>query len=187
MRPITNLFMALLAAFIVTACSKEQSAETKPLEPASTTVSATASAAVGAAMQAGEAVKQKVEETAAAAKTEVKKSVEVVKEQTATATEHVKAVVTETAGKVKEKAAAAVKPAASVAKTPKVVTYPASMGTVTFDHGSHAARLACSKCHSTEPPATIVIDKEVAHALCRACHKAEGGKAPTVCAGCHVK
>ena len=138
-------------------------------------------------MQAGEAVKQKTEETAAAVKTEVKKSVEVVKEKTAAATEQAKAVVTETAGKVKEKAAAAVKPEAGIAKMPKVVTYAASMGTVTFDHGSHAGRLACSKCHSTEPPATIVIDKEVAHALCRSCHKAEGGKAPTVCAGCHVK
>ncbi len=187
MRSITNLFIALVAAFILSACSREQSAETKPVEPVPTTVSAAASVAVAVAMPATEAVKQKVEETPAAVKTEVKKSVGVVKEQTAAATEQAKAAVTATAGNVKETAAAAVKPEASGAKMPTVVTYTASMGTVTFDHGSHAGRLACSKCHSTEPPATIVIDKEVAHALCRNCHKAEGGKAPTVCAGCHVK
>lgn len=191
MRPITTLFMALLATVILTACTKEQPAAPKPAEPAP----ATAPPAVEAAKQATEEIKQKVEETAAAAKTEAKKSVEAVKEQAAAVTEQAKAAVAETAGKVKQESEAAatavppavVKPAVTAAKAPKVVSYAASMGKVTFDHAAHAGRLACSKCHQTEPPANIVINKEIAHALCKGCHQTSGGKAPTACSGCHVK
>ena len=72
-------------------------------------------------------------------------------------------------------------------KAPEVVIYPASMGQVTFSHGTHAARSACGKCHTTDPPQKIAIDKESAHALCKGCHQVSGGNAPTACTGCHKK
>lgn len=187
MRPITTLFMALLATLIMTACTQEQPPAPKPAEPAPTATIP----AVEAAKQVAEEVKQKVEETAVAAKTEAEKSVEVVKEQAAAVTEQAKTAVTETADKVKQETAAAVtavaKPVAAAAKAPKVVSYETSMGKVTFDHAGHADKLACSKCHPTEPAMTIVINKEVGHTLCKGCHQSSGGNAPTACAGCHVK
>ena len=132
-----------------------------------------------------------VEETAAAAKTEAGKSVEAVKEQAATATEQAKTATTETADKVKQEAAeavaAAAKPAAAGAKAPKMVSYETSMGKITFNHAAHAEKMACSKCHPTEPAVTIAINKEVGHTLCKGCHQSSGGSAPTACAGCHVK
>lgn len=191
MRPITTLFMALLTTLIITACTQEQPAAPKPADPTPAAVPA----AVEAAKQVAEEVKQKVEETAAAATTEAEKSVEAVKEQAAAVTEQAKAAVTETADKVKQEAAAAVtataavvaKPAATAAKGPKVVSYETSMGKVTFDHAAHADKLACSKCHPTEPAVTIAMTKEIGHTLCKGCHQTSGGNAPTACAGCHVK
>ncbi|MHB1399437.1 MAG: cytochrome c3 family protein [Trichloromonadaceae bacterium] len=170
MRPITTLFMALLATFIMTACSQE-----KPpaQEPAQTAPVATIPA-IDAAQQAAEEAKQRVEETAAAARTEAEKSVAEVKEQAAE--------VKVQAAEVKVQAAAA-----AAAKGPKVVNYEGSMGKVTFDHAGHAENMACSKCHPTEPAVTIVMNKEVGHTLCKDCHQSSGGNAPTSCAGCHVK
>jgi hypothetical protein len=62
------------------------------------------------------------------------------------------------------------------------------MGKVTFNHAEHSGRLDCSRCHPTEPPQKIAIDKEVAHnQLCKVCHTELGGNAPTACTGCHKK
>jgi len=69
---------------------------------------------------------------------------------------------------------------------PTQITYPASMGDVTFDHAAHAGRLDCSDCHTTDPPQKIAIDKDVAHDMCKGCHqKREAG--PTKCPDCHKK
>lgn len=204
MRPITTLFMALLATFIMTACSQEKPPAQEPAQ----TAPVANIPAIDAAQQAAEEAKQRVEETAAVAKTEAEKSVEavkehaaavteqaaavteqaaVVKEQAAAVTEQTKAAVTETATKVKQEAAAVVAAVAPAAKGPKVVSYEGSMGKVTFDHAGHADKMACSKCHPTEPAVTIVMNKEVGHTLCKDCHQSSGGNAPTACAGCHVK
>lgn len=210
MRPITTLFMALLATFIMTACSQEKPPAQEPAQ----TAPVANIPAIDAAQQAAEEAKQRVEETAAVAKTEAEKSVEAVKEhaaavteqaavvkeqaaevkeqaaavkeQAAAVTEQTKAAATETAAKVKQEAAAAAA-VASASKGPKVVGYEGSMGKVTFDHAGHAENMACSKCHPTDPAVTIVMNKEVGHTLCKDCHQSSGGNAPTSCAGCHVK
>ncbi len=191
MRPITTFFMALLATFIMTACSKEQPPAQEPAKPAP----AATIPAVESAKQVAAEANQKVEDTAAAAKTEAEKSAEIAKEQAAAVTEQTKAAATETVDQVKQESAAAVttvapaavKPAAAAAKAPKVVSYEASNGNVTFDHAAHADKMACSKCHPTDPAVAIVINKDIAHTLCKGCHQTSGGNAPTACAGCHVK
>ena len=67
------------------------------------------------------------------------------------------------------------------------VVYPAKNGAVTFNHKAHQERLKdCKLCHGAAAPAKIVIDKDKAHALCKACH-AEKGAGPTKCGECHKK
>ena len=65
------------------------------------------------------------------------------------------------------------------------VTYENSKGTVTFNHKAHSEKMDCAKCHEGTP-AKIAVDKNAAHgAVCKDCHKAEGG--PTKCNDCHKK
>lgn len=65
------------------------------------------------------------------------------------------------------------------------VTYENSKGTVTFNHKAHSDKMDCAKCHEGTP-AKITVDKNAAHgAVCKDCHKAEGG--PTKCNDCHKK
>jgi hypothetical protein len=74
----------------------------------------------------------------------------------------------------------------AVSLPPKTVTYPASYGPVSFNHQAHAAALACSSCHSTDPPVKIELGKDKAHQLCKGCHQ-EKAAGPTQCNGCHIK
>ncbi len=74
--------------------------------------------------------------------------------------------------------------AANAPTEPKVL--PAKQGNVTFKHDTHKT-VACEKCHGAgEAKAIGKMEKEKAHALCSACHKAVK-KGPTKCAECHKK
>jgi len=79
---------------------------------------------------------------------------------------------------------------------PAEIKLEASMGTVTFPHAAHQAKVDdCTKCHHNGVDAgkcTGCHDgskapkfKDAAHKLCKDCHKAEGG--PTNCKDCHKK
>ena len=85
----------------------------------------------------------------------------------------------------------------ALAAGPKVVKFPAKMGTVTFPHAMHqkivhncktchhmgVAAGACRKCHGVKPNAPKFM--VVAHTLCKGCHKKMHG--PTACHDCHKK
>jgi len=83
------------------------------------------------------------------------------------------------------KPAPAAKSQPAAAAAPKVVTFKAAPGQVTFNHQQHAGSQACSACHPTSPPAKLALGKDKAHQLCKGCHQQKG--APTSCAGCHKK
>ncbi|MBE0502105.1 MAG: cytochrome c3 family protein, partial [Desulfuromonadales bacterium] len=117
-----------------------------------------------------EGVAQKVDETVSAVKSGIVEQVEVAKGQAADVVDQTSSIV-----------------AAGVDATgPDLVNYDASQGMVIFNHTEHSSRLACSDCHTTDPPQKIVINKETAHDLCRGCHKGVSN-APKSCSGCHIK
>jgi len=79
---------------------------------------------------------------------------------------------------------------------PKDVQFVAKNGTVTYQHTQHTQYGAecgschhqgvlsgtCRRCHNgNDAP----LFKEVAHKICKDCHKKNSG--PTDCRGCHVK
>lgn len=80
---------------------------------------------------------------------------------------------------------------------PAEVKLEASMGTVTFPHAAHQAKVSdcktchhngveagkCTSCHGVKPEAPAA--KAAFHKLCKDCHKAQNG--PTKCKECHVK
>jgi len=80
---------------------------------------------------------------------------------------------------------------------PETVTLEAKMGTVTFPHAAHQAKVedcttchhngveagACRSCHGVKPEAPKA--KDAFHKLCKGCHKDMGG--PTSCRDCHKK
>lgn len=89
------------------------------------------------------------------------------------------------------KTAAADTATATVDKTakaavPQELTLPASNGNVTFPHGKHADSYACNTCHGDAVPEAFGITKDIAHKLCKDCHK-NAGAGPTACGGCHKK
>jgi predicted CXXCH cytochrome family protein len=69
---------------------------------------------------------------------------------------------------------------------PKSIVLEASYGNITFPHGMHADSYACVTCHNEGTPAAFELTKDVAHKVCKGCHKDEGS-GPTGCKGCHVK
>ena len=77
---------------------------------------------------------------------------------------------------------------APVSKTagPEFVTFDASQGMVSFPHSPRANAYPCTTCHGVGTPGKISLGKDVAHDLCRSCHK-EKGAGPTACSGCHKK
>jgi len=77
-------------------------------------------------------------------------------------------------------------PAAPTAKTPDSVTLDASQGQVILPHLAHAKSYPCATCHLDGTPGKINLTKDIAHELCRDCHKAKGA-GPTTCTGCHKK
>ena len=68
----------------------------------------------------------------------------------------------------------------------EVMTFPAKMGDVQFNHKKHQEMLKnCKACH--EKPGRIEgFGKEKAHKMCIDCHKAKG-KGPVTCKDCHKK
>jgi len=85
---------------------------------------------------------------------------------------------------------------ASADNGPAEIKLPASMGTVTFPHKAHQDKIGdCAKCHHKGVEAGACSSchdgtkapkfKDVAHKLCKDCHKEQGG--PTNCKDCHKK
>jgi hypothetical protein len=202
MKPVTTLLVIFLAALFLTACSQEPPAAEKSEQPAMQTPQP----AAPPAQPIAETAEQKMQETATAVKQGVEQGAAAVEQKVEQGAEAVKQEASEAAGQVKMAAAAAAekaqktvaqvmpeeKPAgtatSSAATGPVMVSYQASMGTVTFNHAEHSGRFDCSRCHTTDPPQKIAIDKDVAHnQLCKVCHKESGGDAPTGCTGCHKK
>ncbi len=160
MRRIMILCLVVMALSFMTACTQEPDPVQQPLRQSS----------ADADKPAAEEVDKKIDETVPAVKAEAAKQVEDVK---------------------KEAADDVAQPPASVAAGvdatgPDLVNYDASQGMVIFNHTEHSSRLACSDCHSTDPPQKIVINKETGHDLCRGCHKGVSN-APKSCSGCHIK
>lgn len=75
---------------------------------------------------------------------------------------------------------------AKQATIPHEIVLVASKGNVTLPHSMHADAFECSICHGDGTPATFDLTKEVAHKVCKGCHKDEG-VGPTGCSGCHKK
>jgi hypothetical protein len=68
-----------------------------------------------------------------------------------------------------------------------VLSFPASMGTVSFPHKMHQELLKeCSKCHEKGPGKIEGFGKDWAHTRCKGCHQ-EMQRGPTACNGCHKK
>lgn len=81
--------------------------------------------------------------------------------------------------------AAALFSAAQAASTPEQITFEATRaGSVLFPHKLHAAR-GCKGCHPAAP-GKLGLDRDKAHALCKACHERQS-KGPTKCDGCHKR
>lgn len=78
---------------------------------------------------------------------------------------------------------------ASLALAADVMTFPATMGSVTFPHKMHQELLKdCNVCHATTPGKIEGFGKDVAHKLCIDCHKTKSnGKGPATCKACHKK
>ncbi len=75
---------------------------------------------------------------------------------------------------------------AAVSYAADSVTYDGGKkGAVTFNHKAHTEKFECSKCHEGTPAKIAVDGKDQGHAVCKDCHKAEGG--PTKCGECHTK
>jgi primosomal protein N' len=74
---------------------------------------------------------------------------------------------------------------ATFAVAADTVTYENKQGKVTFNHKAHSEKVKCDACHKGTP-AKIEVNKDAAHgAVCKDCHKAQGG--PTKCGDCHKK
>ncbi len=56
-------------------------------------------------------------------------------------------------------------------------------GDVTLPHAEHGKLYGCAACHEDTPPGPFELEKDTAHAMCKGCHKEQGG--PTKCSGCH--
>jgi len=179
MKKFTTLLTIFLAGLLLVACTQEE----KKQEP----VVRTPQPATEPSQQMSDKTGQEVKDTTAAAGTETKQTTDTM--QTAAADNTQKGMEPVIPVEKDVATVAPTKPVDDSAATPPVtVTYEATMGTVTFEHAEHAARLDCSQCHTTDPPQKIAIDKEVAHnQLCKVCHKKSGGNAPTACPDCHKK
>ncbi len=78
---------------------------------------------------------------------------------------------------------------AGIAMAADVMTFPAKMGDVKFNHKKHQEMLKdCKTCHTKKPGKMEGFGKDMAHKLCIDCHKTKSkGKGPTSCKGCHKK
>ncbi|PLY13236.1 MAG: hypothetical protein C0624_00100 [Desulfuromonas sp.] len=186
MRSILTVLALLMTLCFMVACSQEADAPTTAQSPvskpegslskgASQVAEGLGQIAAGTREVVSETVKKAGEEAVA-----VKDQAVAVKDQAVAASKEVATSVSQTVEEVKQEVKAAV-------NAPGVVTYPASQGTVTFDHPAHVQDFSCSSCHPTDPPQPIEIDKVEGHGLCRGCHRDMADHAPTSCSGCHIK
>jgi len=58
-------------------------------------------------------------------------------------------------------------------------------GNVSLTHAEHGKLYGCTPCHGDATPGAFDLGKDTAHALCKDCHKEQGG--PIKCSGCHKK
>jgi cytoskeletal protein RodZ len=82
--------------------------------------------------------------------------------------------------------AAPAKPAVQNASVPDTIVLESKQGQISFPHLAHAKDYSCATCHGDGTPGGLALPMDVAHSLCRDCHKAKGA-GPTTCAGCHKK
>jgi hypothetical protein len=176
------LCLVALALSFMTACSQEPDPDQQPVKPDA----AVSQSSTKTTKPAVEEVKKKVDETVSVVKAEVAEQVEVVKKQAADVVDQTRASVVAVVDTVEKSTVPAMKTIALEMKGPDLVSYDASKGKVTFNHTDHSTRLACSECHTIEPPQKIVINMETAHVPCKGCHKG-ASDAPTSCSGCHLK
>jgi hypothetical protein len=78
------------------------------------------------------------------------------------------------------------KPAVQSAGVPDVIILESKQGQISFPHQAHAKDYSCAICHGDGTPGGLALPMDVAHSLCRDCHKAKGA-GPTTCSGCHKK
>ena len=78
------------------------------------------------------------------------------------------------------------KPNVQSAGVPDLITLESKQGRISFPHQAHARDYSCATCHGDGTPGSLALPMDVAHSLCRDCHKAKGA-GPTSCSGCHKK
>jgi len=100
--------------------------------------------------------------------------------------EQPKAAVTEPPPAPSATPAAPAKPAVQSASVPDTIVLESKQGQISFPHLAHAKGYSCATCHGDGTPGGLALPMDVAHSLCRDCHKAKGA-GPTTCAGCHKK
>jgi len=170
------LCLVVLALSFMTACTQEPEPVQQPLRRSS----------AEAEKPAVEGVAQKVDETVSAVKSGVVEQVEVAKGQAADVVDQTSSTVAAVVDTVEKSAVSAIKTNPLEKQGPDLVNYDASQGMVIFNHTEHSSRLACSECHTADPPQKIVINMATGHDLCRGCHKGVSN-APKSCSGCHIK
>lgn len=174
-------------ALLLPACSQESAPPEahKPPQPAAEQQTRPAAAVEEKVAAGSSAVAEKGQESVAANPVAEQQTTEAVQPAVQPA---VKPPAPAPAPEAKPATTPAPAPASPAPKQPGKVAYEASMGTVTFNHATHAGKFACSLCHTTDPPQAIAMSKGLAHdQLCKVCHKEAGGEAPTACNGCHKK
>jgi predicted CXXCH cytochrome family protein len=162
--------------------AKEEVVTTKEAQPVASTVATVQPTA--------DQVKKKEELTQKASEelaTDPSKKTDATEEAETTAEDTVKAAKAESPA-VEEVTKAATEKITEVKEKapPKSIVLEASYGNITFPHGMHADSYACVTCHKEGTPAAFELTKDVAHKVCKGCHKDEGS-GPTGCKGCHVK
>ena len=188
-------FMVLSAGLVLFGCDSSESpkVEKTPVVQQSGKVEKETKAevvkVVTPAVETAQVVAEKVEEQGEqAVKTAEAAMVDASKEASAVIDETVSDVKKQAVAEVADVKSAMIKPVVAVqqATVPQEIVLEASKGNVTFPHGMHAEDFECSICHGDGTPAAFDLTKEVAHKVCKGCHK-DGGAGPTGCSGCHKK
>ena len=202
--------IVMFVALVVCGCnsSEQPTSQTAPLEKKSTAVESTAKemskeTATAPASEPSEQDKQNVNEGAGQT-TEPSGSVPAGPATPATSTagqdvKNVGTIASDTAKQadtlasgastpevVQKTATGAAQKTVIEAEIPDVIVLKASNGDVTFPHRVHAQTHECQTCHGDGTPSAFGINKDIAHKLCKDCHKTVGA-GPTACNGCHKK
>lgn len=74
---------------------------------------------------------------------------------------------------------------AATEEPPEILIIKNKNGNVTLTHAEHGKNYGCESCHGDAVPGPFELGKDTAHAMCKNCHKEQGG--PTKCSGCHKK